>query len=115
MSNITVTRPDSRVNLGGGDASRRKLDDLNDGTVSVAVKVTLTAAEAQIIAGAASNRQEAVNQFVEDWLSPSVRALGEWLGEQATRDDCRICGGRLLGSELGHGTCGACGGRAVTS
>lgn len=103
MGNITITPPDQRVNLGSRP-------DPDDGTVEVAVRVTLTAAEAEIIGG-----PEAVNDFVRDWVSPSLRALGEWLGAQATRNDCRICGGALLGSELGYGTCGACGGRAVTS
>lgn len=112
MGKITVTRPDSRVNLGGGDASRRKLDDRDDGTVSVAVNVTLTAAEAQIIG---DGHTEDCRQFLEAWLAPRLAELDMWLGDQATRDDCRICGGHLLGSELGHGTCGQCGGRAVTS
>jgi len=82
MDKVTITPPDQRVNLGTGAVT-------DDDTISVAVKVTLTAAEAQLIAGAADDRQEACNRFVTDWVSPSLRALGVWLGHQATRDDCR--------------------------
>lgn len=106
MSKLTITPPDQRVNLGSRP---------DDGTVTATITVTLTAAEAEIIAGSVDDRQDAVNRFITDWVSPSLSALGEWLGRQAMRNDCRICRGKLIGSELGHGTCGKCGGRAVTS
>lgn len=112
MANITVTRPDQRVNLGAaGDPPQP------EGT-TVTITVTLSPSEVDTIAGPGvtdqADRERRCNEFVTDWLSPGLSDLGSWLAAQAKRPRCRACDGFLIGSELAHGTCGQCGHRSVT-
>lgn len=114
MSTISVTRPDSRVNLGGGDTSRQKLD----AGYGFKLTIPLSAAHWRAIVGDGPHdlheERRLVDEWITDFLSPRIEEMGRELDRRAAgRTACDRCGGTLIGSELEYGTCGQCGGRAV--
>lgn len=108
MGNVTVTRPDSRVNLGAGHPAQTRH--------KCTVTIPLSPAHVRAIVGDGpidpADEKRKVDQWITDFLSPAIEAMGRELDRRvAVGPSCRRCGGDLIGSEREHGTCGDCGDR----